>query len=348
MLELDKSRKDIARHGPRQDFFIGCDTKGYPFMDTDVFMQLFTNVFNYATITHYVKSSVHSAFEAQEAIYDWAIRDEQFRKLRDAGVAVEGRPIFWGDGCCTPRWMIDKSYPELLTYLEKHPRDLVSHYGDEMYPWEVINEAHDFNNIMGLAADQMVEIASSATSRRTPTRTSTPHQQLLPANRVHPFRRLDEIRPRHRDRHAPSVHQEVPRGRRRFYITGQQLYYQYMDRDLADTIRMTERLAKYGRPVQITEIGTTSGPTAESIASGELPLPELPYSWHRHWDQELQADWLEQIYTILYSKPWIEAINRYDFVDAYSFIDNGGLLANPAGETKAAYRRLERMKGEWQ
>ena len=110
---------------------------------------------------------------------------------------------------------------------------------------------------------------------------------------------------------------------------------------------MTERLEKYGRPVQITEIGATSGPTAESIASGELPLPELPYSWHRHWDEELQAEWLEQIYTVLYSKPWIEAINWYDFVDPYSFIDNGGLLASPAGEPKPAYRRLERLEKEW-
>jgi hypothetical protein len=107
---------------------------------------------------------------------------------------------------------------------------------------------------------------------------------------------------------------------------------------------MTERLAQYGRPIQITEIGATSSSTAESVASGDLPLPELPYSWHHHWDEELQAEWLEQIYTILYSKPWIEAISSYDFVDPNSFIENGGLLASPAGEPKPAYRRLERLE----
>jgi len=63
--------------------------------------------------------------------------------------------------------------------------------------------------------------------------------------------------------------------------------------------------------------------------------------------ENLQAEWLEQIYTVLYSKPWIEAINWYDFVDPYSFIQNGGLLANPEGEKKEAYHRLKKLKENW-
>jgi hypothetical protein len=55
-----------------------------------------------------------------------------------------------------------------------------------------------------------------------------------------------------------------------FTITGQQLYYQYTNRDLADTIRMTERLKKFGKPVQVTEIGATSGPTKETVASENI------------------------------------------------------------------------------
>jgi hypothetical protein len=110
---------------------------------------------------------------------------------------------------------------------------------------------------------------------------------------------------------------------------------------------MTERLQKFGKPVQITEIGTTSGPTKETVASGDYVLPDHPYSWHRHWDEELQAEWLEQVYTILYSKPWIEAINWYDFVDPYSFIQNGGLIASPKGEKKSAYMRLKNLKEKW-
>lgn len=349
MLEIDKAEKDIAARGFRDDFFIGCDTKGYPHMDTEVFMDLFTDVFNYATITHYVQSSVHSPFEPQEGAYDWALRDEQFRKLRKAGVTVEGRPIFWADECCTPQWLIDKSYPELLKYLERHTRDVVSHYGDEMYAWEVINEAHDYANILGLVPEQMVEIAGLICDV---ARDTNPNVHRLINNCCIQADYIQFVDWSKFDRDLPLVtpHQFIKMCHEAgvdFTITGQQLYFPYTNRDIADNIRMTERLKQYGRPVQITEIGATSGPTAESIASGQLGLPELPYAWHRHWDPELQAEWLDQIYTVFYSKPWVEAINWYDFVDPYSFVKNGGLLASPQGDLKPAYHRLKQLQARW-
>ena len=348
-LELDKAEQDIRARDFREDFFIGCDTKGYPFMDTDLFMELFTDVFNYATITHYVQSSVHSPFEPQEGSYDWTLRDEQFQRLRRAGVTVEGRPIFWGDECCSPQWLIDKSYPELLKYLERHTRDVVSHYGDEMYAWEVINEAHDPGNALGLVPEQMVEIAGLICDV---ARDTNPNVHRLINNCCLQADYLQFVDWTKYDRSNTIVtpHQFIRMCHEAgvdFTITGQQLYFPYTNRDLADNIRMTERLAQYGRPIQITEIGTTSGPTPESIASGELGLPELPYAWHRHWDPELQAEWIDQIYTAFYSKPWVEAINWYDFVDPYSFVENGGLLASPDGALKPAYHRLKEIQERW-
>ena len=56
-----------------------------------------------------------------------------------------------------------------------------------------------------------------------------------------------------------------------FTITGQQMYFPY--RDLQDTIILIERLEKFGRPVQLTEIGASSGPTKDSINTGQLGMP---------------------------------------------------------------------------
>ena len=61
----------------------------------------------------------------------------------------------------------------------------------------------------------------------------------------------------------------------------------------------------------------------------------------------MQADWLEGIYTLAYSKPWIEAANWYDFVDPYAWIKTGGLLRSPNGERKAAWQRLLKLKEQW-
>lgn len=344
MLELDKARKDISIRGHRKDFFIGCDTKGYPYMDKDYFLDMFEDIFNYATITHYLHQ-----FEKEEGKYLYSNMDEQVRELSKRGITIEGRPIFWADECCTPKWLIDKSYSELLKYVEKHTREVVSHYGEKMYAWEIINEAHDFGNILKLKPDQMVEVAKLIADVAKDTNPNV-HRLInnccIQADYVQLVNwdefdeKFDIITPHRFIKMCDEAGVD-------FDITGQQLYFQYTNRDLADNIRMTERLKKYGRPVQITEIGTTAGPTRETIMSGEFELPQLPFSWHRHWDDELQADWMEQIYTIFYAKDWVEAINWYDFADPYSFIDNGGFLKSPSGPERPIYNRLKSLQRQW-
>lgn len=343
-MELDKAWFDIAKNKYRNDFFIGCDTKGFGKMKNDIFMERFSELFNYATITHYLPS-----FLSEENVYTYGNRDEQFKLLKGKGITVEGRPIFWADECCTPEWLLKKSFPEILKYVEKHTKEVVSHYGDEMYAWEIINEAHDFGNVQKLLPDQLVQIAKHIADVAKDTNPkvhrlinncciNADYVQIWTAKDVYKSSQI--VTPRQFIKLCDEAGVD-------FTITGQQLYYQYTNRDLADTIRKVEKLKKFGRPVQITELGTTSGPTKETVASGVYELPNRPYSWHREWDEDLQAEWLEQIYTIMYSKQWIEAINWYDFVDPYSFIKNGGLLANVEGTKKAAFNRLKDVKGKW-
>ena len=74
----------------------------------------------------------------------------------------------------------------------------------------------------------------------------------------------------------------------------------FPERDLQSIIRLVESFEQFGKPVQITEIGTTSG-------GGDYEPEHDLYEWRRPWDEDLQADWLEELYTLFYSKPWIEA-----------------------------------------
>ncbi|HEX9654211.1 MAG TPA: endo-1,4-beta-xylanase [bacterium] len=343
-LELGKAWFDIKRDGDRPNFFMGCDTKGYPRMDRELFLDLFTRAFNYATITHYLPR-----FEKEEGLYDYAMRDEQVRLLRERKVTVEGRPVFWADDCCSPDWLKNKTYDQLLKYVEKHTREVVGHYGGKIYAWEIINEAHDPGNALGLKPDQMVEIARLGCEVAKDTNPKV-HRLINNCCVQADYVQLRVWKPDEKRFPIITPHQFIKMCHEAgvdFTITGQQLYYPYTNRDLADIIRMTERFEKFGRPVQITEIGATSGPTTETINSGELGLPTHPPDWHRHWDADLQAQWLEEIYTILFSKPWIEAINWYDFVDPYSFLKNGGLLSSPTGEAKPAYQRLLGLREKW-
>ena len=343
-LELDKAWFDIERMPYRNDFYLGCDSEDWKDMDKNLFLDLFTDVFDYTTITYYLYN-----FQPQEGQYNFEIKDPKFKELRKRGITVEGRPLFWADECCCPPWLISKTYPEILKYAEKFTRDMVSHYGDGMYAWEIINEAHDFDNILKLKPEQMVEVAKLIAEVAKDTNPKV-HRLINNCCLQADYVQIVDWDRYGRENRIVTPHQFIKMCHEagvEFTLTGQQLYYQYTNRDLADTIRMVERLEKYGRPVQITEIGTTSGPNKRSIDSGELTFPEHPYSWHGHWDENLQAEWLEQIYTVHYAKPWVEAINWYDFVDEFSFIKNGGLLSDPNGSKKFAYEKMKSLKNQW-
>jgi len=81
-----------------------------------------------------------------------------------------------------------------------------------------------------------------------------------------------------------------------------------------------------------------------SMKAGQMGLPTEPYVRRRHWYEELQANWLEGVYTLAYSLPYVEAISWFDILDTHAYIDSGGLLRSPAGGKKAVYYRLERFK----
>ncbi len=346
-MELERAGYDILSNGYRPDFFIGCDSRAFYQMDPELFMERFTEVFNYATITHYLLSGYYQDFEKIEGQKNFSVRDVVFKELRDKGVTVEGRPLFWFYHSTTPDWLRYMKYDKLLKYVEDHTKKVVGHYGDGMYAWEVVNEAHDWANELRLKPDQIVEVTKLACDVAKATNPNV-HRLI---NNCCPFaeyvqlKKWGELDATYPQRTPHQFMQDLVDADVDFTITGQQMYFPY--RDLQDTILLIERLEKFGRPVQLTEVGASSGPTKASVNNGQLDFPDEPYIWHRPWDEELQADWLEGVYTLAYSKPWIEAVNWYDFVDPHSWIKNGGVLRSPAGEKKASFERLINLQAKW-
>ena len=346
-LELEKANSAILKTGYRPDFFIGCDARGYLQMDPDVFMELFTEAFNYATITHYLISEKYQNFETHEGKKQFNLRTALHKELRKKNITVEGRPLFWFYNTVTPDWLRNKSYPQLLKYVESHTKEVVGHYGDEMYAWEVVNEAHDWANELQLTPEQIVEVTKLACDVAKDT---APNVHRL-INNCCPFaeyvqlKKWGELDAKYPQRTPVKFMQDLVDAGVDFTITGQQMYFPY--RDLQDTIILIERHEQFGRPVQLTEVGASSGPTKASINDGRLGLSDEPYIWHRHWDQDLQAEWLEGLYTLAYSKPWIEAVNWYDFVEPYSWIKEGGLLASTNGDKKESYNRIIDLQNKW-
>jgi endo-1,4-beta-xylanase len=347
-LELEKAEENILRRGKRNDFFLGCDTRSIFDMHEDLFLERFNALFNYATITYVWKSNgAMEDFEPVEGKKQFEMRDFMFRKLRSRNITVEGRPLFWFHTWVTPEWIKRKSFDQLMLYVEKTTREVVGHYGDGMYAWEIVNELHDWANECRLTPEQTVELTRLACDV---ARGTAPHVQRM-VNNCCPFAEYVQLKKwsgepaEYRQRTPLQFTKDLVDAGVDFTLVGQQMYFPY--RDLQDIVILLERYEDLGKPVQLSEIGAPGGPTERSVKLGKSMFPSEPYVWHRQWDESVQADWLEGVYTIAYSKPFIEAANWFDFVDPFCFIENGGLLRSSEGETKSAYDRLATLEKRW-
>ncbi len=347
MIELERARFDIARTSQRPHFFMGCDARAYFQMDVELFLERFCELFDYATITHYLIAGVFEDFEPEEGNKQFALRTALFHELKKRNIVVEGRPLWWSYRTTTPDWLRHKSYDEVRKYVESHVRTVVGHYGDGMYAWEVVNEFHDWANECQLTPDQIIEVTRLAcdVARDTNPKVHRLINNCCPFAEYVQLGKWTELDAKYPQRTPWQFMKDLTDADVDYTITGQHMYFP--SRDLADTMLMVERLEQFGRPVQLTEVGASSGPTQDSVISGKLPINPGPYEWHRPWDEESQADWMEGLFTMAYAKPWIEAVNWYDFVDPYSWITNGGLLRSPKGEKKAIVDRLMKLRREW-
>jgi endo-1,4-beta-xylanase len=130
-------------------------------------------------------------------------------------------------------------------------------------------------------------------------------------------------------------------------VIGLQFYYP--SRDLLEISRMIDRFARFGKPVQITEVAAPSSAEGDEYSYWKDPNAVRAMGvWHRPWDEELQVEWMEGFYTICYSKPFVEAITWWDFADYRPghFFPHGGFLDHEYVPKKSFFH-LKRLINRW-
>ena len=105
-----------------------------------------------------------------------------------------------------------------------------------------------------------------------------------------------------------------------------------------------------GGSIHITELGIPSANDRRTLSTYEERGRTIPYPidavWHgTDWSETIQADWVEQFYTLCYSKPAVEAVSWWDFRDP-GYMPNGGLIAADY-RPKESYQRLAGLVERW-
>jgi endo-1,4-beta-xylanase len=316
---------------------------GASFFDPDApatYMYRFRELLDFATTPFYRRQ-----VEQVEGQPDWGPRDRLLDILDEWKMARKGHPLSWWIEHGLTDWMKRLSYRTLKEVIYQQVFDTVTRYKDRIKIWDVINEAHDpivKGNDLNLNAEQVYEVTELACRA---TRDADPDAiRIVNVNRPWCVYRSEweMMNPMHAIEYVEGL---AERGIN-YEVLGVQMYHggpEHYVRDMTEQSALIDSYIALGKPVHITEVQTPSSVEADSTRwlGGRV---EQSGWWHRPWDPEIQADWVEQFYTIAASKAKVEAVTWWSLSDRRTFWPHGGLL-DAHDQPKPAYHRLLRFIG---
>ena len=288
----------------------------------------FAALLNYATLPFY-----WGTFERAPGQKAEAKLEAMARWCAERGIAAKGHPLCWHQ--VWPRWA-PRTADETLPLLRGRVEELIPRFKPWIAYWDVWNEATSavHHKDTGLGAwvirDGPAEPVRQALGWARAASRDGGRTLLYNDYDVGPacVRLLETLAASHALPDAIGIQSHMHGGAW----------------SPTRTWSVTERFAKFGRPLHYTEVTLLSGDgkprEGEHHRPGEWPtVPE---------GEAKQADDVEAFYRLLFSHPSVEAITWWDFSD------RGAWKGAPAGflradmSPKPAYDRLLKLiRGEW-
>jgi len=111
-------------------------------------------------------------------------------------------------------------------------------------------------------------------------------------------------------------------------------------RDILDISCLLDKLGVFGKSIHLASVQVPSKPDPRDN-SGPLGDPGF---WHGPWSEDTQALWLDQVYQVALSKPYVETITWADLADRdNSILLHGGLLQKDL-VPKPAFKIFRKIK----
>ena len=328
---FERAQQEIR---PRPDLHLGCNFMRYT-SPTARYAKFFAKAFDFATLPFYPGRTV-----PERDRYDYGYVDRALSFLTEKGITPKGHPLFFGHKEVNPSWMFDLEYPELRRAAAAIAAHHVKRYKGVIDVWDAMNEAHDWANCFELNQEQLVDLTRATTDALR----EASDQAVSIVNVCLPF--AEYVAGRYTCYGALPKHLRSPLGYFKaileagvdFDVIGLQLYFP--GRDMVAVSRMLDAYKALGKPIHITEMGVNGGFRAKSNAGStwsQLDMSEG--TWHGGWNEHTQADWMEEFYTLAASRPEIQALTWWDFIEP-SFSGNGAFLYEDENPREIYFRLL--------
>ena len=276
---------------------------------------------------------------------EWDLLDGWLAGPRGRDLSITAGPLLSFDPANAPDWLAlyENDFDTLRELAYEHVERIVSRYGGRVKSWNVLAGIH-LNDHYAFSFEQLMDLTRMATML---VRKHQPQAKLLLEIRQ-PF---GEYYAGNQRSIPPLVFADlvtqsaIPFDAFQIHLPlGQALPGQYT-RDLMQISCLLEDYAVFGKPLQVT-LGVPSEPvTAAMIAAPEGAGDDGPVDarcghWRRKWSPQVQSHFLEAVFQIALSKPYVEAVAWVDLIDhAEMGLPMSGLLTEDV-QVKDAFRRL--------
>jgi GH35 family endo-1,4-beta-xylanase len=345
MIVIERADQMIARNGSRPGFLFGSNAFGYP-QHGQKYAGQFEAVFNFATLPfyrgHVERVKGQPDYSQPEKILEWLDRTK---------ITSKGHPLIFLVPNATPDWMQNQSFPETKKLCLQYVNETILKFRNRIHVWDVINEAHVQPDnypapnrpfMQGFTKEENVDLTVSA---------------LRAAREADPacFRVVNSTgtwcdyymgrKPQPWQQSVYDYLQMLKDAEGEYEAVG--LQYYHSGRDMLEFERNLESFQGFGRPIHITELGIAS--SSETTKDNEWwggGIGGAKMVWRgERFTEENQAEWVEALYKIAFSKSYVNAITWWDFMDP-GFLPNGGYLRTDL-TPKPSYERLLALQTKW-
>lgn len=290
----------------------------------------FKNLFNYAVIGSY-----WDFIESSRGSENWSWFDRETALAGKMGIDVAAAPILWGTSKYgTPEWLPTKSH-ELWPTLEHRVKTAIKR-GPAKADWEVVNEplAPKTDVFSRTLSDEYISRAFAWAKETAPGKRTIINEYGIFGsvsehnyNRERYFRLLQNL-----------IARDVP-----IDIVGIQAHANGEWYGPADVAEELEKYSRLGRPVQITEFSVQTANNEDQTS----PMRISGNYQSGLWNNDKQAEFYREFYTIAFANPQVEAIVTWGLDDERAWLAGVGLI-DRIGERKPAYRQLDDLiNREW-
>lgn len=278
----------------------------------------------------------------EEAGYQWEQMDNWVQWATQSGVPVTVGPLVSFEPDHLPEWMFiwEHDYETVRDMVYEHVERVVTRYKDHIGMWNLMSGLHvnthfsfSFDQVMDLTRMAAVLVKKIQPHAKVLIEVRQPFGEYFSANQrsIPPLMYADLL-----------VQSAVPfDGFVLKLLMGQAVPGQYV-RDLMQLSNLLDYFAPFGKPINVVTGVPSDLVTQEMIAleTNQEAIDSNCGTWRKPWSTVVQSHWLEAMYKIVISKPYVESITWNDLVDHQEMeLPLSGLIGEDMAP-KNTFRRL--------